>query len=154
MKGARTSGDALNAVRNNPTLAFQLQQEIDRNKVQLAQISQATALAEIQADTTDTVAVNATMQAEARAEHWPTYSWRPFIGFAFRLLALISGITVAACYLGVMFMGRNPQLLAQLPGMLGTEAGVMATMAPILGIASWFRGKVQSDPNIPTDNRG
>ncbi|ATP28799.1 hypothetical protein [Chromobacterium violaceum] len=76
----RTGKDALNAVRNNPTLAFQLQQEIDSNKVPLAQISQATALAEIWADTTDTVAVNATMQAEARAEHWPTYSWRPFIG--------------------------------------------------------------------------
>ncbi|WP_426713712.1 hypothetical protein [Chromobacterium violaceum] len=154
MKGTRTGKDALNAVRNNPTLAFQLQQEIDSNKVPLAQISQATALAEIWADTTDTVAVNATMQAEARAEHWPTYSWRPFIGFAFGLLALISGITVAACYLGGMFMGRNPQLLAQLPGMLGAEAGVMATMAPILGIASWFRGKMQADPNIPTDNRG
>ncbi|MBA8737534.1 hypothetical protein [Chromobacterium violaceum] len=80
LTGTRTGGDALNAVRNNPTLAFQLQQEIDRNKMQLAQISQATALAEIQVDTTGTVAVNATMQAEARTEHWPTYSWRPFIG--------------------------------------------------------------------------
>ena len=49
-------------------------------------------------------------------------------------------------------------MLAQLPGMIGAEAGVMATMAPVLGIASWFRGKMQADsnnrPRVPTDNRG
>ncbi|WP_080509564.1 3TM-type holin [Chromobacterium subtsugae] len=152
--GTSSGDDALAAVRGNPTLALQLQQELDRHSEQLNQISQAVQLAEIQADTADTAAVNATMQAEAKSDHWPTYSWRPFIGFCFGLLALISGITVAACYLGVMFGGENPQVLAQLPGMIGAEAGVMATMAPVLGIASWFRGKMQADPRVQTDNRG
>jgi len=26
----------------------------------------------------------------------------------------------------------------------------MATIAPVLGTASWFRGKMQADPSIPT----
>jgi hypothetical protein len=38
--------------------------------------------------------------------------------------------------------------------MLGAEAAVMTTMAAPLGIASWFRGKMQSDPRVLSDNRG
>ena len=33
-------------------------------------------------------AVNATMQAEAKSEHWPQYSWRPTIGFTFAAILL------------------------------------------------------------------
>jgi hypothetical protein len=152
--GTASGEDALAAVKENPTLALQLQTEIDRNKEALAQISQAVTLAEIAADQANTAAVNNTMQSEAKSDHWPTYSWRPFIGFCFGLMGLVSGITVAACYLGVMFFGENAAVLAQLPGMIGAEAGVMATMAPVLGIASYFRGKMQADPRVPTDNRG
>jgi len=149
-----TGADALTKVQSDPTMALQLQQELDNSKAQLAQISQAVTLAEIQADTADTASVNTTMQTEAKSDHWPTYSWRPFIGFCFGIMGLISGMTVAICYLGVMFWGKNPSTLAQLPGMIGAEAGVMATIAPVLGIASYFRGKMQADPSVPSDNRG
>ena len=152
--GKSTGEDALQAVRDNPTLALQLQQELDRNKEELAKIGQSVTLAEIAADTADVAQINATMQTEAKAEHWPTYSWRPFIGFAFGLLGLITGLTAATCYLGVMFFNVNAAVLGQLPALIGSEAAVMATMAPVLGIASWFRGKMQADPNIQTDNRG
>jgi hypothetical protein len=33
-------------------------------------------------------------------------------------------------------------------------AGIIAVVSPILGIASWYRGKMQADPSIPTNNRG
>jgi hypothetical protein len=94
------------------------------------------------------------MQAEAKADHWPTYSWRPFIGFCFGLLAVLAGLTVFGAYLGVMVGRVEASVLSYLPGMLGAEAAVMGTMAPVLGIASYFRGKAQADPRIPTDNRG
>ena len=32
--------------------------------------------------------VNATMQSEAKSEHWPQYSWRPTIGFTFAAILL------------------------------------------------------------------
>ena len=82
-------------------------------------------------------AVNTTMQAEAAADHWPTYSWRPFIGFVF-------GVYIASLFT-LPLLGKTPVVMS--PDMVLTVGG-------ILGIASFFRGKMQADPNIPTDNRG
>lgn len=90
------------------------------------------------ADTAAIAAVNATMQAETISEHWPTYSWRPFVGFVF----------------GVMFMGVYFVLpLFKLPvPAVPTEAWL--AIGGVLGVASYFRGKAQADPGIPTDSRG
>lgn len=145
---------ALAALQADPNLAIAFQKAMLEQQGQLAQIAADVTKAELAADTADTAAVNATMQVEAKADHWPTYSWRPFVGFCFGILALISGMTVAGAYLGVMFLHADPKVLTDIPGMLGAEAAVMATMAPVLGIASYFRGKMQANPGIATDNRG
>jgi len=84
------------------------------------------------------VSVNTTMQAEAKADHWPTYTWRPFIGF-------ITGIMVLGCYFVLP--------LAKIPVPTVPDS-VWLMLGGILGVASYFRGKAQADPNIPTDNRG
>lgn len=99
--------------------------------------------------------INRTMQTESAAEHWPTYSWRPFIGFGVGFNTFASGILVLIVFGPVMF-GSAPaaQAIANLPAALGALAAVNATVLPILGIASWFRGKMQADPSIPTTNRG
>ncbi|MDR5661011.1 hypothetical protein [Burkholderia cenocepacia] len=145
---------ALAAIQADPNLAMSFQKEVLDNQAQLAQIAADLSKAELAADVANTLAINQSIQAEAKADHWPTYSWRPFVGFCFGVLGLISGATVAAAYLGVMFFQANPTILSQVPGMLGAQAAVMATMAPVLGIASYFRGKMQANPMIPTDNRG
>ncbi|UUX38893.1 hypothetical protein NTJ56_08845 [Burkholderia contaminans] len=152
--GTSTPDAALAAIQADPNLAMQFQMKIVESQVELAQIAADVTKAELAADTANTAAVNQTMQVEAKADHWPTYSWRPFVGFCFGVLGLISGLTVAVAYLGVMFLRADPKVLTDIPGMLGAEAAVMATMAPVLGIASYFRGKMQADPHIPTDNRG
>jgi hypothetical protein len=33
-------------------------------------------------------------------------------------------------------------------------AALIAVVAPILGIASWFRGKAQADPNVQIGSKG
>lgn len=145
---------AVAALQADPNLAIQFQKALLEQQGQLAQIAADVTKAELAADTADTAEVNQTMQIEAKADHWPTYSWRPFVGFCFGVLALISGLTVAGAYLGVMFLHADPKVLTDIPGMLGAEAAVMATMSPVLGIASWFRGKMQANPALTTDNRG
>jgi hypothetical protein len=89
------------------------------------------------ADTAAIQAVNTTMQSEAASDHWPTYSWRPFIGFMF-------GAYVASMWLLPLF-GKTPVTLG---------ADLTLAIGGILGIASFFRGKAQADPSINNDMRG
>jgi len=99
--------------------------------------------------------INRSLQAEAAAEHWPTYSWRPAIGFAVALNTVASSLLVLVVYLGVMFgVTGAAAAVSTLPVVLGALAAISASVLPILGIASWFRGKAQADPNVPTVNRG
>lgn len=149
-----TPSEVSQAIATNPDAAVKLAQIESDNKAKLQALLVVAEQNRLAAETSAVQAVNATMQVEAGSNHWPTYSWRPFVGFAFGTLGLIGGVTAAAAYIGVMMFGAKPEMLVSLPGLLGAEALVMGTMAPILGIASWFRGKAQADPNIATDNRG
>jgi len=141
--GAHTGDEAVKALQDNPDLVLQYRKAVLDQEVVFQTLAVQNAHD-----------INTTMQAEAVAEHWPTYWWRPYIGFCFGTLALQCGVTVAIAYIGVMFFAVKPEVLSYLPAMLGAEAAVMATMAPILGVASWFRGKMQADPGIATVNRG
>lgn len=89
------------------------------------------------AEVAESQSVNTTMQAEARADHWPTYSWRPFIGFMF-------GAYIASMWL-LPLAGKQP---------IEISTDLTLAVGSILGIASYFRGKAQADPAIATDNRG
>lgn len=80
------------------------------------------------------VAVNETMRAETTAEHWPQYSWRPFNGFLFAIT-----IFVNYCLLPVFDKPSS-----------NIPEWVFVTWGGILGLASFWRGKMQADPNIPT----
>lgn len=141
--GAQTGDEAVKALQANPDLVLQYRKAVLDQEVSFQALAVQNA-----GD------INKTMQAEAASEHWPSYSWRPAIGFSFALLAIIGGLTSAIAYIGVMFFAVKPDVLSYLPAMLGAEAAIMATMAPVLGVASWFRGKMQADPSIPTVNRG
>jgi hypothetical protein len=81
----------------------------------------------LQTEAAELASVNSTMQAEAKAEHWPTYTWRPFIGFVFGVMML-----------GVYFV--LPLMHLQVPA-IPTEAWL--AMGAVLGAASWHRGRAQ-----------
>jgi hypothetical protein len=77
------------------------------------------------------------MQTEAGSEHWPTYSWRPFIGFAF-------GVQLFGTYFVLPLLGMPVPAIPEFAWL---------SIGGILGVASFFRGKAQASP-MPTDNRG
>ena len=133
-----TPNEVAQALQINPDVAVKLRQIESDNQIELQKLLVQSEANRLAADTSAILAVNATMQAEANADHWPTYSWRPFVGFVF----------------GVMFLGVYFVLpLARLPvPAVPTEAWL--AIGGVLGVASWFRGKAQADPGIPTDNRG
>lgn len=79
----------------------------------------------IDAETAQVQAVNATMQAESKSEHWAQWFWRPFIGFCF-------GVQVFGTYFVLP--------LAKVPVPAVPESVWVAYLA-VLGVASYFRGK-------------
>lgn len=128
---------AVAALQADPNLAYQFQKSVLDQQAQLAQIAADVQKAEIEATSANMAAVNQTMQVEARADHWPTYSWRPFIGFTF-------GLYINSLWVLPLFKVQ--------PVMLSPDLTVV--VGGILGIASFFRGKAQADPNVKSDNRG
>jgi hypothetical protein len=95
--------------------------------------------------------INRTMQAEAAAEHWPTYTWRPAIGYAVALNIVLSSVTVLAVYVAVVVgWAHAGEALTALPAVLGALAAINGVAMPILGIASYFRGQMQANPDITT----
>jgi len=66
----------IGAFKGDPTVKLQLEAAIAQAQITLeAQVAQAEA--------TILTAVNATMQAEAKSEHWLQWSWRPLVGYSF-----------------------------------------------------------------------
>lgn len=124
--GQPTGDAALQALQADPSLVLKYRQAVLDQEVEFQKLAVQNA--------TD---INATMRAEAAAEHWPSYGWRPAIGFSF------AGYVTAQWVLP-LFHVAPPQIDAQL----------MLAIGSILGVASWFRGKMQADPSIPTTNKG
>lgn len=139
----------------NPEAVIKLREIESNERVKLQELVTQHAANEMNAAAQAAKSVNETMQSESASEHWPTYGWRPAIGFAVAFNVVASSVLVLAVFVPVMF-GVSAALgaVAQLPMVLGALAGINGTVLPILGIASWFRGKAQADPGIQTTNKG
>ena len=124
--GKETPEDAVTELKANPELLLAYKKAVLDQAVELDRIA-AGVVAQ----------VNETMRTEATSDHWPTYSWRPFIGFSF-------GFYISSLWLLPLF-GAAPVIMS---------ADTVMAVGAILGVASWFRGKMQAEPNIKSDNRG
>ena len=142
--GAGTGDAALTALKADPALA---------DKYAEAVLAQETTFQQMAVENAKDI--NTTMQTEAKADHWPTYFWRPFVGMVFGLnLFLATAVVIFAFWAQVFGYAGADKVLASLPAVLAQLVMINGTATPILGIASWFRGKMQANPAIPTDNRG
>lgn len=98
----------------DPSLMLELQQSAMAHELEMAKI-----------DAAKLSAVNATMQAEAKSEHWPQWSWRPYNGFLF-------GTAIVLIYFLL------PALNKPVPSV---PEWIWMGWAAILGVATWDRGK-------------
>lgn len=153
--GTASDPDAVSAaLTTNPDAVVKLR-EIEANRqVQLQGLLLQEAQARIAAEAANMAAVNATMQAEVHAEHWASWLWRPIIGFSLGLNVTGSTLLVMAVYVPAMFGRDMSAALATLPGVLGALALLAGSTLPVLGVASWFRGKAQADVANPAPVKG
>lgn len=137
--GTENSPDAVDAMlTGNPDAMVKIRQIEANRQIELQTLYVQAEGNRLAADTAQIVAVNTTMQDETKAEHWPSYTWRPFNGFIFGTM-----------FIGVYFV--LPLLHIAVP-LVPTEAWI--AMGAVLGVASWFRGKAQADVNNPAPVKG
>jgi roadblock/LC7 domain-containing protein len=154
--GTKATPDAVSqALTVSPDAAVKLAEIEATHSTMLQQLTVQAEQNRLAADTAALQAVNASAQIEAKADHWPTYSWRPFVGFAFGA-SVWAGILLVLGAFGAVVLDAKaaPAIMAQLPTVLGALAVLGGTTLPVLGVASYFRGKMQANPDLPTDNRG
>lgn len=128
------------AVATNPDNIVKLRELEVMERIRTREIDADESIKFRQADSADISTVNASIQAESKSEHWPQWSWRPSVGFAVAFDITALGVTVVASY-GYAMVSGITRHLELLPGMLTAMATVLAIPLPILGIASWWRGK-------------
>lgn len=151
--GVENTPDAVSeALRINPEIAYKLAELESNQKVKLEELVVSVAIKEFESITQNMTDVNSTMQTEAKSEHFLTYSWRPLIGYSAAANTLGGTLITFVAYIAAL-MGR-PEGLANLPMILGSLAALTATTMPVLGVASYFRGKAQADPNVPFNSKG
>lgn len=141
--GTENTPDAVFAeLTANPEAVVKLREIEAKRQVELQGLLLDHAKADMAARVQNASDVNKTMQAESQSERWPQWSWRPFIGFVFGVNLLIATVTVAFVYGGVLAgSAAAVAALASLPQMIGALGAVNGAALPVLGIASWFRGK-------------
>lgn len=154
--GTEPTPDAIRtAIATDPQAALKLAQFQSDNDLKLKAMVFAHADNVLAADLAAMQTVNATIQIEAKADHWMTYSWRPMLGFCVGFNTVAAAILTLMVYGGVMLgIAQAVAALPTLPLVLGALAAISGTVLPILGIASYFRGKGQADPALATDMRG
>lgn len=137
--GVSPTPDAVSeALKTDPAAAVTLA-GIEKDKaISLQTLVVQAAANQLAADTASIAAVNATMIAETKSEHWASWLWRPFLGF-------ITGIMIFGCYFVLP--------LCKIPApVIPSEAWYL--LASVLGVASFFRGKAQADPSNTAPVRG
>lgn len=126
------------ALATNPDAFVKLKQIESEQAVRLRELAVTAESNRLQAESAQLATVNTSIQAETKSDHWPTYAWRPFIGF-------VTGVMVFGCYFVL------PLLKLPVPSV---PESVWIMLGSILGVASFWRGKMQADPNVKADGRG
>lgn len=106
--------DAVGAFKANPT--------------QVAELEVALQKARMEFESTTMVAVNATMQAEAKSEYWLQWAWRPCFGFT-ACAILVNN------YILLPYLAKFGIVSIDIP----SEVWIM--IMAVLGVAAYTRGR-------------
>lgn len=141
--GVENTPDAVfEEIQKNPEALLKLKEIEAKRQIDLQGLMVDHAKADMVARVQNASDINKTMQAESTSEHWAQWFWRPFIGMVFGFNLLVCTLTVTMIYIGVMFgVAEAITALASLPQMIGALGAVNGAALPVLGIASWHRGK-------------
>lgn len=132
--GVENEPDAvMAAIKQDPDAAVKLQKIQSDERVSIERIQSEQTIEILQA-------VNETMRAESKSEHWAQWGWRPFWGFISGAAFFV--VCCFVCYLAYeAISGKKPEAMAMIPQLIGSFTLLFGVPGAILGVASWHRGK-------------
>lgn len=134
--GVEGETETLVAMQNaNPSQMAQIENAL---LIRLKEIELEEIKAQLDSANKQIESVNATMRAESSAANWPTWTWRPFLGF-------IAGVQIFGTYFVLPLLGITPPTL---------PSEVMMFYTAILGAASWGHSMALKDPSNTAITKG
>lgn len=139
--GVEPTPDAIFAeLKNNPEALIKLKEIEATKEVELEKLYVTAEANRLAADTQRIQAVNFTMQAESKNEHWVQFSWRPFWGFVSGIAFL--AVATLICYLAYLAIAlRDHEAMRMIPDLIVSMAELFIVPGAILGVSAWHRGK-------------
>ena len=136
--GVPDSPDAVDAaLKADPQALAKIRELEIQQSVQLQQLAVTAEQNRMASDTQRILAVNATMQAESKAEHVMQWAWRPFNGFAFGVTLFLNyALPALVNSLVIPFLSRPPAPIV--PGEI--PEFVFMAWGAVLGVTAWHRG--------------
>jgi hypothetical protein len=135
-----TPDEVSQALVTNPDAAVKLKEIESRRQVDLQTLLVQAEGNRLSADTAAIQAVNATMQAEAKSEHWLQWSWRPLNGYALAIGSLATVFAVLyLSYIAVVMKDANA--LLTIPTIVTSITMALGVPGAVCGVTAWFRGK-------------
>lgn len=136
--GVESTPDAVSqALKSNPKALIQLKKLEQEHARELRRMTLEAETSRMAEETQRILAVNETMQAEGKAEHWPQWLWRPFNGFTFGVTLFCNYAVPALVNSLVLPWLANPPPPV-VPGSI--PEWVFVAWGSILGVTSWHRG--------------
>ena len=124
--------DVAQALVTNPDAAVKLRQIDADHGEHLAAIAAGRASAELAADTSALATVNETMQVEDKTR---VFSWRDFWGYTSgAAFAVVVGAVIYLIWASIYY--TKPELLAQIPAVVGAFTTLFGIAATVLGVHS------------------
>ena len=141
--GITNPQEAIDALDKSPELVLRFRELLMDYQIKMAQ-----------EETKRLQAVNETMQAESKSEHWPQWSWRPFNGYMFGITLFMNYGLPPIVNMFIRGMGeaaKDGTYSLLVPGTV--PEWVFMAWASVLGVTAWHRGvnkRVESGEAIQT----
>lgn len=132
--------DLMSKVQADPQAAVKLREIELHHKARLEEIAVQRAINLEAEDTKRIQAVNETMRAEAKSEHWMQWAWRPTCGFSLALGFVLLVVLIGWMSLSAISENR-PELFSHIPGIVSAFTLLFGSMAAVVGVTAWHRGQ-------------
>ncbi len=147
---SKNPDDIVEFLKNNPNALIQLKElntKLELKNIELLET-------EMKYNSKNIQAVNMTMQAESRSDHFLQYAWRPIFGLVGAGVFGVIGIAIAVVFV-YSSLYQDATALGAIRDIVDSSSVLFGCIAAVCGVTSYSRGAEKKQKNKkPGDDSG